>query len=394
VAVIENNNHLMALIFPDFELAKSKGIVNIKEALKWQIIDKYNVEAPNYRKILETRILSHELPKTKLGKVQRFKLAALVKGGDSGEKKVVSNYIETSEYFKLKEHIQKLHPEAEITPDSHLEIDIGMDSLDNVELISYIQNTYGINISETDFVEIKLMRDMADFIKNKGGEFKEVEIDWKKILNEPVDFEMPKNSLISHMLNLFLLKPYFRFHLRLHKKGAEKIPRDRPVIFAGNHQALVDAFAFSQFLKGKLKKKTYYLAISEQFETSARKWFARNANVIVIDMNRNIKDTLKIVAKVLRDGNNVVIFPEGARTRDGELQEFKKSFAIIAKEVNVPVVVFGLKGAFELMPLNQNLPNKGNMQIEILDTVEPDGLTVDQIIIKTKEIIQKYLEQK
>ncbi|MGL4392801.1 MAG: AMP-binding protein, partial [Fusobacteriaceae bacterium] len=46
VAVIENNNHLMALIFPDFELAKSKGIVNIKEALKWQIIDKYNVEAP------------------------------------------------------------------------------------------------------------------------------------------------------------------------------------------------------------------------------------------------------------------------------------------------------------------------------------------------------------
>ncbi|MGL5099808.1 MAG: AMP-binding protein, partial [Fusobacteriaceae bacterium] len=83
VAVVEHNKHLMALIYPDFQMAKEKGIVNIRESLKWEIIDKYNITAPKYRKILETKIVTKELPKTRLGKLQRFKLASLLEGHES-----------------------------------------------------------------------------------------------------------------------------------------------------------------------------------------------------------------------------------------------------------------------------------------------------------------------
>ena len=80
IAVMEYNNHLMAVVYPDFDLIKHRNITNIKESLKWEIIDKYNVTAPKYRKILEVKIVKNELPKTKLGKVRRFMLNDFLKG--------------------------------------------------------------------------------------------------------------------------------------------------------------------------------------------------------------------------------------------------------------------------------------------------------------------------
>lgn len=393
VAVIENNNHLMALIFPDFDMAKIKGIVNIKEDLKWKIIDGYNSNAPKYRKILETKIISKELPKTKLGKIQRFKLKDFLKDADSEvTKKQVSDYVETPEYQKLKEYLMRVHPDADITPESHLEIDIGMDSLDNVELLAYLEANYGIEISEGDLSEYKLVKELAEFIKLKGGEFKETEIDWKKIFSMPVEQKLPKGNSFAVVIDILMLRPFFKFYAKLHKKGAEKIP-ETPVIFAGNHQSMLDAFAFGQLLSYKQAKKTYYLGISEQFQSKLKRIIADNTNTIVIDMNKNIKESLKVLAKVLREGNNVVIFPEGARTRDGELQDFKKSFAILSKELNIPVVVFGIDGAYDLMPPGSSEIKKGELTVEILEVIDPKTLTTDEIVANTRESIRLYLEK-
>lgn len=393
VAVIENNNHLMALILPDFDIVKHEGIVNIKEDLKWKIIDGYNASAPNYRKILETKIVSQELPKTKLGKLQRFKLKDFLKESETDVvKKEKSDYIETEEFVILKSYLQKVHPEAEIFADSHLEIDIGMDSLDNVELIAYLEANYGIEISEEDLAKYKLVKELADFIKIQGGEFKESEIDWKKIFSTPVEQKLPHGIAFATVVNLLVLKPAFNFYAKLKKSGMEKIP-NKPVIFAGNHQSMIDAFAFAQLLNHSQAKKTYYLGISEQFREPWKQWVANHSNTIVIDMNKNIKESLKVLAKVLKEGNNVVIFPEGARTRDGELQEFKKSFAILSKELNVPVAVFGIDGAYDIMKPGTSKINKGDLSIEILEVIEPENLSIDEIVIETRQCVKNYLER-
>ncbi len=397
VAVVEHNNHLLGLIYPDFDLAKERGIVNIKEELKWDIIDKYNVTAPKYRKILETKIVSFELPKTKLGKLQRFKLAELIgvikpEEKIKEEKVVKSDYVETEEYIKLKEYLQKVHTEADITPESHVEIDIGMDSLDNVELLSYIESTFGVEMTEEDLSKVKLVREIADFIKAKGGEFKEGDIDWKKILDSPTNYPMPNSNFIGTILNILFIKPFFSLYVKLNKKGEEKIPNEA-VIFVGNHQSMLDAFAFSQLLTSKMKNKTYYLGVSIHFASKFKKYVADNSNVILIDMNKNIKETLKVVAKVLKSGDNIVIFPEGARTRDGELQEFKKSFAIIAKELNIPVVVFGIKGAYDLMPFGQSKPSKGEMNVEILKVILPKELTIEEIVKESRGKVAEFLKK-
>lgn len=393
VAVMEHNNHLMALIYPDFDMTRHMGIVNVKEDLKWKIIDGYNAAAPNYRKILETKIISKELPKTKLGKVQRFKLKDFLKEADTdSEKKEVSDYVETEEYIRLKSYLQKVHSDAVITPDSHLEIDIGMDSLDNVELIAYLEANYGVIISEEDLSKYKLVRELADFIKEQGKEFKESETDWKKIFSTPVEQKIPHGISFATFINFLILKPAFKFYAKLNKGGMEKIP-DGPIIFAGNHQSMIDAFAFGQLLTYKQSKKTYYLGTSEQFMEPWKKWVANHSNIIIIDLNKNIKESLKVLAKVLKEGNNVVIFPEGARTRDGEIQDFKKSFAILSKELEVPVVVFGIDGAYNIMTPGSSEIKKGEFSVEILEVIEPKNLTVEEIVEETKQCVINYLKR-
>lgn len=78
IAVIEYKEQLVAIIYPDFDQIKAKQIVNIKDAIKWEVIDKYNVTAPNYKKIHDIKIVKEELPKTRLGKIRRFMLKDLI----------------------------------------------------------------------------------------------------------------------------------------------------------------------------------------------------------------------------------------------------------------------------------------------------------------------------
>ncbi|MGC9286049.1 MAG: AMP-binding protein, partial [Hydrogenobaculum sp.] len=72
VAVIEQNGHLHAIIVPNFDLVKEKGILNLREYITWEVIDKVNRELPSYKNITDFTIREEELPKTRLGKIKRF----------------------------------------------------------------------------------------------------------------------------------------------------------------------------------------------------------------------------------------------------------------------------------------------------------------------------------
>ncbi|MGL6114440.1 MAG: 1-acyl-sn-glycerol-3-phosphate acyltransferase, partial [Cetobacterium sp.] len=399
IAVTDYDNHLVAIVYPKFDLMEERGINNIKETLKWEIIDKYNVTAPKYRKILDIKIVKDELPKTKLGKLRRFMLKDLLIGEtfDKGEGKKepeevkVVNEPKSEEYIRIKEYIKKTH-DVEVYPKAHLELDLGLDSLDIVELISFVEGTFGIEIHEEDFSRIKTMEQLCDYIHEKGGDYNGQDINWQKIFNQEVNYPMPKSGWIGKFLKV-LLSPIFKYYFKFEKLGLENLEKG-PVIYAGNHQSFVDAFGFSQVLPMEEIDNTYYLAIGTHFQGKLRHYMADNGNIILIDMNKNLKEILQISAKVLKEGKNLVIFPEGARTRDGELQEFKKSFAILSKELNIPVVPFGIKGAYEAMPFGSSFPKSSKIQYRIFSKIDPKDLTVEEIIEKTRETIKEWVYKK
>ena len=400
IAVMEYNNHLMAVVYPDFDLIKHRNITNIKESLKWEIIDKYNVTAPKYRKILEVKIVKNELPKTKLGKVRRFMLNDFLKGEvvEEGAEGTVVNQqpkkeIEVSEelkeiYTTLKENIERNY-DAQVTPDAHLELDLGLDSLDIVEILSFVENSYGVKIKEEEFTNIKNVLTLAEFIKNHGGTFSNVEIDWKSILNERIDIDLPKSAWVGKLIRIITM-PIFSLYFSLKKESQDKISNE-PAIYIGNHQSFLDALMFNQAIPMKMMNDTYYIATVVHFDTPLRRYLADRGNILIVDINKNLKETLQVSAEVLREGKNLVIFPEGARTRDGELQEFKKTFAILSKELNVPVVPFGIKGAYKAMPYGSKFPSMYPIKIKFFDKIYPENLTIEEIVEKSKEEIQSWL---
>lgn len=400
IAVMEYNNHLMAVVYPDFDLIKHRNITNIKESLKWEIIDKYNVTAPKYRKILEVKIVKNELPKTKLGKVRRFMLNDFLKGEvvEEGAEGTVVNQqskkeIEVPEelkeiYTTLKENIERNY-DAQVTPDAHLELDLGLDSLDIVEILSFVENSYGVKIKEEEFTNIKNVLTLAEFIKNHGGTFSNVEIDWKSILNERIDIDLPKSAWVGKLIRIITM-PIFSLYFSLKKESQDKISNE-PAIYIGNHQSFLDALMFNQAIPMKMMNDTYYIATVVHFDTPLRRYLADRGNILIVDINKNLKETLQVSAEVLREGKNLVIFPEGARTRDGELQEFKKTFAILSKELNVPVVPFGIKGAYKAMPYGSKFPSMYPIKIKFFDKIYPENLTIEEIVEKSKEEIQSWL---
>jgi long-chain acyl-CoA synthetase len=400
IAVMEYNNHLMAVVYPDFDLIKHRNITNIKESLKWEIIDKYNVTAPKYRKILEIKIVKNELPKTKLGKVRRFMLNDFLKGEvvEEGAEGTVVNQqpkkkIEVPEelkeiYTTLKENIERNY-DAQVTPDAHLELDLGLDSLDIVEILSFVESSYGVKIKEEEFTNIKNVLALAEFIKNHGGTFSSVEIDWKSILNERIDINLPKSAWVGKLIRIITM-PIFSLYFSLKKESQDKISNE-PAIYVGNHQSFLDALMFNQAIPMKMMNDTYYIATVVHFDTPFRRYLADRGNVLIVDINKNLKETLQVSAEVLREGKNLVIFPEGARTRDGELQEFKKTFAILSKELNVPVVPFGIKGAYKAMPYGSKFPSMYPIKIKFFDKICPENLTIEEIVEKSKEEIESWL---
>ena len=400
IAVMEYNNHLMAVVYPDFDLIKHRNITNIKESLKWEIIDKYNVTAPKYRKILEVKIVKNELPKTKLGKVRRFMLNDFLKGEvvEEGAEGTVVNQqskkeIEVPEklkeiYTTLKENIERNY-DAQVTPDAHLELDLGLDSLDIVEILSFVESSYGVKIKEEEFTNIKNVLTLAEFIKNHGGTFSSVEIDWKSILNERIDIDLPKSAWVGKLIRIITM-PIFSLYFSLKKESQDKISNE-PAIYVGNHQSFLDALMFNQAIPMKMMDDTYYIATVVHFDTPFRRYLADRGNVLIVDINKNLKETLQVSAEVLREGKNLVIFPEGARTRDGELQEFKKTFAILSKELNIPVVPFGIKGAYKAMPYGSKFPSMYPIKIKFFDKICPENLTIEEIVEKSKEEIESWL---
>ena len=397
IAITEYNDQLLAIIYPDFDEIVAKKIVNIKEAIKWEVIDKYNVNAPNYKKIHDIKIVKEELPKTRLGKIRRFMLKDLLENNSDEQikkevKKSVEVPVEMKEKFdKIAKYINEIH-QKEIALDSHIELDLGFDSLDIVEFMNFINSTFSINLNEEEFVEHKTISSIIELINKKAEKGTDKNENLKKIIENDSDVKLPNSAFYAKLLK-FIFSPIFKFYFKFKSSGKENIKEGAGII-VGNHQSFLDAFMVNNSFTNKELSNNYYIATALHFKSKTMKYLANNGNIILVDVNKNLKNTLQAASKVLKTGKKLIIFPEGARTRDGELQDFKKTFAILAKELNVPIYPFVLKGAYEAFPYNQKFPKKHDLAVEFLERIEPENKTVEEIVEETRNKIEKVYKNK
>lgn len=135
--------------------------------------------------------------------------------------------------------------------------------------------------------------------------------------------------------SLFALKVY----------GLENLPRGRAII-ASNHQSFVDPTV----LGASVPEEIAYLAREDVFSSAAFQWLCVNVNSILIKRRRADRSALKAVLARLAGGWKVVVFPEGTRSYDGQLQPPQRGISLLAHRSGAPVVPAYVSGTHDVLP--------------------------------------------
>lgn len=395
-AVVQDGDMLRAIIVPQETWASSLDDSEVEAQLKKEVIEPYNLSVANYKKLMSIFVYRDALPRTKLDKLQRYKLKAIIEnagkkadtnGNDSdsvktaqlgAEYKIISEYIEQEKKISVK-------------PEDHIETDLAFDSLDKVGLQSFIESTFGMEVTQDKLIVLGSVKGIAEYIHKQKTKMEVGETDWKAILSaDSKSLVLPETSLL-YTLYAKSFKGFFRLYNRLAVKGVENIPANGPFIIAPNHQSFLDGPLAVTGMNSKTIRDCYFYATEEHVKGTVVKYLARHNNIILME-RRNLKNSILKLSEVLKQGKNIVIFPEGSRTHNGKLSAFKKTFAILSKEINVPIVPVCIKGAFEANPRGKNTYKPHSISVEYLSPIQPtDQDTYESLTAKVKDAISSCL---
>jgi len=175
-------------------------------------------------------------------------------------------------------------------------------------------------------------------------------------------------------------------------KGQENIP-EPPCIFMCNHQSALDIYSLLAYLPLSFR----WVAKRQLFNIPFFGWAMKKAGYISLD-RENPREALKAIEKAaekIRDGTNIIIFPEGTRSIDGTLLPFKKGVFSLALQAGVPLVPVGIRGTCNLQPKGSLVPvKKGLIYINIgkpIFILEKKASEKNRIMADVRESIERLM---
>src|SRR6202165_5422305 len=179
---------------------------------------------------------------------------------------------------------------------------------------------------------------------------------------------------IRYLIQHGLLLPFTEAMAHPKVEGREWVRElERPVIFAANHSSHADTSLVLHSLTDKARDRTVVAAAADY-------WFKRPllGNIVSLFLNTfpfsrtgGAQAQLHSSSQLLKSGWNLVLFPEGSRSPDGRIQEFKPGVGYLAKETGTPVVPMHIQRAFQGMPRHQKTPLPGPIRVRIGKPMTP-----------------------
>jgi 1-acyl-sn-glycerol-3-phosphate acyltransferase len=157
---------------------------------------------------------------------------------------------------------------------------------------------------------------------------------------------------IVYDMSWYLARFLGRISFRTQFYGDEHVPREGPVLICANHQSFLDPVLIGMASPRRL----HYLARESLFKFAPFRWLIQCYNAIPIQREGLGIGGLKETLKRLKSGEAVLIFPEGTRTQDGQVQSLKPGFCSVARRAEVTLVPAGIDGAFDAWPRNRRFP--------------------------------------
>jgi 1-acyl-sn-glycerol-3-phosphate acyltransferase len=203
-------------------------------------------------------------------------------------------------------------------------------------------------------------------------------------------FWWDKRRLATHMMGTFWAWHYQSLIIfwKLHLQGRKKIPWDRPVVLVANHRSLVDILALY-----KVRRPFKWVSKAENFKLPFIGMVLSLTNCVRIN-RESIRSGLQFISqaeKEMKKGSSVMIFPEGTRTKSGEMRAFREGAFLLAKRMRcgiIPVVHTGTEKAFRKGKGGWILNGKTTIRIRVLDEIPADtvaGLEMEKLIALVRQ---------
>jgi 1-acyl-sn-glycerol-3-phosphate acyltransferase len=210
----------------------------------------------------------------------------------------------------------------------------------------------------------------------------------------PATFVDPTGKFLHRYARLWGRFGLFLAGVTLKTEGTEKVPAEQPLIFMGNHQSNFDILA----LYAALPVDFSWIAKEELFRIPFFGYAMRRAGYIPLDRSdgRRALRSMEEAARRIRNGVSVIVFPEGTRTRDGNLLPFKRGGFLLAAKAGVPILPFTINGSGRINPAKTLSLRKGVVTIRFAEPIETEGATGkkrDDLIDRVRGAIEQGLEK-
>ena len=371
----ERDEHLYGVVVPDMDLLRERKVVNAGDLLRFEL-EGLSASLPSYKRVLGYEIWFEPLPRTTTGKLKRHEIvrrlgaaAASGSGDDAAARSAEEEvWLRDPHVAAAMEVVRRRARDgASCRMAANLEMDLGLDSMERVELVTELEQQFGVTLTEDQEHGIFTVRQLVEAVRPSGDErpapagpvASEGEpgpSSWDALLR---DLPPPTDPALGGLLERRpLLEPllfaFGRVFPRLiggiDVRGLEHLPREGAFLICPNHQSYVDAFFVCGVLPYRTLANLFFVGAVEYFETPLMAWVARKINCVPVDPDSNLVPAMKAGAFGLAHGKVLMLFPEGERSIDGTVRRFKKGAPILARHHGVPIVPVAIRGAHELWP--------------------------------------------
>lgn len=206
-------------------------------------------------------------------------------------------------------------------------------------------------------------------------------------------FHAPR-SWLDQLSRLWAKRILQAARVRVEVTGLEYYP-EQAAILVGNHQGALDILALNAYLP----QPPVFVAKQEIFRIPLMGRAMTAFGHIAVnrkDSQKAIESINQGAAKLRQSCQNVVFFPEGTRTRDGQMLPFKKGAFVFALQSQLPIVPFAIVGSYEALPPKKKVLNPGTIRVQFLPPIDPSRYTLEQRELLTQDtyaVIEQAVQQ-
>jgi long-chain acyl-CoA synthetase len=393
IGILQRDRMLVGVVVPDYKELRRRGVESPEEAIRHAIVEAAK-RLPSHQRLSRYVLSRDALPRTRLGKIRRRYLAQrfedIESGGPAGPARTPATMSDEDKALLDEPAAQELwqwlgerFPDRVLSPDASLALDLGVDSLEWINMTLDIREHTGIEISEAATARIETVRDLlnegvvaeqgalaatADFLALDPEHFiSPAQARWLRPLSPAEEM----SARLLYRLNRGAMRTFFRLEVF----GRENLPTSGNYICTPNHASVLDPLAVAAAIDFDRLRRTYWAGWTGiAFANVLFRFVSRLAQVLPIEQDRAAFSSLAMSLIMLQRGKSLIWFPEGARSRDGQLQAFRTGISLLLEHQPTPVVPMLISGTHDAMPIGRLLPRLRPIRIVIGRPLSVDEL--------------------